>query len=152
MIILLAFLIVGIIINWFQTNKPQSDQARLKELKEQKEAYEKGLLKATNNERWIYIVARTLIAILLVLSNFLFFWYWNKPIDYNNQINFNEVLILGYSFIAFIIAGTPTRFVELIRTTIYNWRKRAHVGNINIEEVNKEIALLEERINKIKAA
>jgi hypothetical protein len=120
-------------------------------LKEQKKAYENGILKATNNERWIYLTARTLIALLLIFSNLLFYWFWNRPIDYNNQINFNEVLILGYSFVAFIIAGTPTKFVKLIRVTIYNWRKRELVGTINIEEINNEISILEERISKQKA-
>lgn len=152
LIILFAFLLVGIAYNWFQSKKTISDETRLKELKEQKQAYDNGILKASTNEKWIYITARTLIGLLLVLSNFIFFWFWNKPIDFNNQINFNEVLLLGYSFLAFIIAGTPTKFVKLLRNTIYNWRKREHVGKINIEEIKMEIAQIEERIQKQKAA
>lgn len=152
LIILFAFLLVGIAYNWFQSKKTISDETRLKELKEQKQAYDNGILKASTNEKWIYITARTLIGLLLILSNFIYFWFWNKPIDFNNQINFNEVLLLGYSFLAFIIAGTPTKFVKLLRITIYNWRKREHVGKINIEEIKMEIAQIEERIQKQKAA
>jgi hypothetical protein len=152
LIVLLAFLIIGIFYNWFQSQKPKSDEIRLSELNEQKKEYDSGILKASTSEWWIYITARTLIGLLLGFSNFLFYWYWNSPIDYNNQINFNEVLILAYSFIAFVIAGTPTKFVKIIRATIYNWRKREHVGAINIEEIKNEIAIIEGRIKKQKAA
>lgn len=151
LIILLVFLFVGIVYNYFQSKKPKSDEEKLKELKEQRLAYDNGVLKALTNEWWIYIIARSIIALFVILVNYVFYRYWNNPINYNNQISLNEALLLGYSFLAFIIAGTPTKFVELLRTTIYNWRKREHVGAINIDEVNKEIELLEELLKKQKA-
>lgn len=152
LIILSVLLLAGIFWDWYKSAKKQSDQDRLNELRDQKIAYENGIQKAVKNEWWIYIIARTLVALIIILLNFIFYWKWNDPLDYNLQINFNEVLVLGYSFLAFIIAGTPAKFVKLVRTTIYNIRKRAHVGQIDIDQVNHEILVLEERIKKHKAA
>ena len=49
-------------------------------------------------------------------------WYFFKVADKDlgKLLNLDEVIILSYSFLAFIIAGTPTKFVELLRTTTIN--------------------------------
>jgi hypothetical protein len=150
LIALFAYLIVGIIadlIAKWQFNK-LPDTEKLKRLNEQKKKYNEGLNRAIKNERLIYIVARSLIAILLLGINYYFFLFFNYEFDLNKQMGINNALILIYSFTAFAIAGTPTKFVKLIRESVYSLNKRWKVGKIDIDELNDKIRMLNEKINK----
>jgi uncharacterized membrane protein len=147
-VLLLVLIFADVFYKWKQRKK--SDQEKLESLKQDRVKYYEGIQRASVNEKWIYLVSRTLIAIGILLANVIYWKWYNQKFDLGEQLNFNEVYILIYSFLAFIIAGTPTKFVKLIRLTIYNFRKREHLGNLDIELINNEIAKLEEKIKNEK--
>lgn len=149
LIALFVYLIVGIIadvIAQWQFNK-LPDKEKLKRLNNQRDKYYEGINRAIINERLIYIVARSLIALVLIFINYFFYLYYNHEFDLNKQMGINNAIILIYSFTAFAIAGTPTRFVKLIRESVYSLNKRWKVGKIDIDELNYKIKVLEQKVD-----
>lgn len=145
-VILFALIILDI---FFKKKRSKlSDEEKLASLKKDREVFLIGIKLASKNEKWIYLISRSIIGLILLSINFIYWRFYNLNFKLSEQLNLNEAIILVYSFCAFIIAGTPTKFVKLIRVTIYNYRKRAHIGNLDIDLINNEISILEEMIKK----
>ena len=144
LILIMVLLIVGSLIDAYAKwkEKSLSDEEKLKKLLEDKTRYNKGVNRAFINEKWIYITARTFIAIALLILN-IWYYYFIVNQDLSKVLNLDEALILLYSFAAFAIAGTPSNFVKLLRNTTVNLRKRWHVGKLDIDLINKKIEVLE---------
>lgn len=151
-ILLSVILFVGIIVDIVQEGfyNRLSDEEKLARNQKEKQEYEKGIIKAETNEKWINIVTRLILAAIIFWLNYLYFEAFNTHTNFidqlNEQITINEAWILGYTFIAFILAGTPSRFIKLVRNTVLNLRKRSHVGHIDIQKVDERITELEAKI------
>ena len=145
-VIFLILIFLDVYFKW--KDKRLTDEEKLLNLKKDHEKCKEGIKRASTNEKWIYLISRSIIAIILVVLNLMYFNFRFINFDLSTQLNFNEAIILSYSFVAFMIAGTPSKFVKLIRITIFNYRKRAHLGKLDIDKIEKEIAELDMKIKK----
>ena len=66
-------------------------------------------------EKSTLIAGRALIGVLLIGANIWFNYYHIYPFDFTKLLDFNGVILLCYSFIAFITYGTPTNFAKNIK-------------------------------------
>lgn len=148
LILLAVIVFVGILADFFARKKYNalSDEEKLNLLISEQKAYYDGLEKAQNNEWWINIVTRLVIATVLVSLNLYYFCYISLQEEFMGKLNdvvlINEAIILGYTLVAFIIAGTPSKFVQTVRNAIFNLRVRYHVRHISIDEVNAKTEAL----------
>lgn len=152
-VILLVLVVADAFAKYRDKNK--TDDERLQDLKKLREKHNQGIKKSLKNEYWIYLTARSIISLLLLGTNALFYFFyciessWEKALG--SMLNLNEALILSYSFIAFTLYGTPSKFVKGIRQVIYRWRKRRNIPeNVNINDLNNEISALETKIEAEK--
>ena len=147
-IIVMTYLLFGIvadlIANWKFNKLPIHE--RLKIRKEESRKYYEGIEKAYKGEKVIYFTARTVIALIVLVINYLYWLNYNADFDLNKQAGVNNILILGYSFLAFVIAGTPKKFVEITRKTVLSLNRRWFVGKIDITKVEQDITNLEEKL------
>ena len=149
LIVILVILIIGALIDAYLRWKEKNltDEEKLERLKKDHNRYLKGNNKAFINEKWIYFTSRTIIAIGLLSWNIRFYYVTTNQ-DLSKVLNMDEVIILVYSFLAFAIAGTPSRFVKSLRRWILNIQKGWHVGKLDITLINKEIEELEFKITQ----
>ena len=72
--------------------------------------------------------------------------YYKLPFSFkkssNEILRFNSLLLLAYSFIAFISYGTPAKFVDSLKSII-----TALLQKFNIDTYNHFERLVEERTN-----
>lgn len=67
----------------------------------------------------VLILGRMLIVICLLTYNYvLYFKYNSDQFDLSKQLNYNEALLLSYSFICFILYGSVTKFVVAMKWMI----------------------------------
>lgn len=75
-----------------------------------------------NKEQQILLLSRLFIALALLFANYLYMKHYKLPFDIkrssNEVLRFNSLLLLVYSFIAFVSYGTPARFVESLKLLI----------------------------------
>ncbi|NVK66375.1 MAG: hypothetical protein HWE22_17415 [Flavobacteriales bacterium] len=152
-VLLLVLIIADALEN--RRERKKTDAEKLQDLKELREKYNSGIKRSVRNEFWIYFIARTIIVGLIVGLNLFFYFSYYSNLHWENALahlmNINEALILIYSFIAFMIYGTPSKFVKGIRQVIYRWRKRRNLpANLDIDQLEKEIAALEAKIKADK--
>lgn len=73
-------------------------------------------------ENRILLVSRLFIAIGLLLANYYYMKQYKIPFDLkkssNELLRFNSVLVLVYSFVAFVSYGTPAKFMESLKSII----------------------------------
>lgn len=140
-------MLLDIILN--SLSSTNRDKKRLDQLQRFKREYHKGVYDAKKKSDLINLRARTLIALTLLAANL-----WQVSFDasfesnYSRLINFNEAIILGYTFIAFIIAGTPRAFVDLLKKYILKLCLFANVRNYDIEAIEEEITYLRAKLEK----
>lgn len=110
---------------------------KIMELQQKKEAIRK-------KERQILLLSRLFIALVLLLANYLYMKHYKLPFDIkrsgNEMLRFNSLVLLGYSFIAFVSYGTPARFVESLK-----WLITSLLQKFNIDTYGYFNQLLEER-------
>lgn len=74
------------------------------------------------NERRILLFSRLFIAACLLIINYLYMKHYKIPFDLkkgsNEMLRFNSVVVLVYSFIAFVSYGTPAKFMEVLKDLI----------------------------------
>lgn len=74
------------------------------------------------NERRILLFSRLFIAVCLLIINYLYMKHYKIPFDIkkgsNEMLKFNSIVVLAYSFIAFVTYGTPAKFVEVLKDLI----------------------------------
>lgn len=73
-------------------------------------------------ERFIFLVSRLLVAMMLVLTNYIYMKYYKIPFDVKKSLSellrVNSMILLAYSFVAFITYGTPARFVDSLKLLV----------------------------------
>jgi hypothetical protein len=149
--ILIVFAIVAIIltIGWIinETGKkrtiaePDEEDEKLPDAEAEKKKLETRLgeidsrIKSIQNrkfeiaarEKKIFISARLTIGVMLVALNALYIYFTNWPFKLDAQLNVNGAILLVYSFFAFITYGTPTRFINALKTKIAYFLKKKHI-------------------------
>lgn len=73
-------------------------------------------------EKQILLVSRLCIALTLLLANYLYMKHYKVAFDFkkssNEMLRFNSMLLLIYSFVAFVSYGTPAKFVDSLKSLI----------------------------------
>lgn len=114
-------------------------EEKLMDLQRKKEAIRR-------KERQILLVSRLFVAFGLLLANYFYMKYYKLPFSFkkssNEILRFNSLLLLAYSFIAFISYGTPAKFVDSLKSII-----TALLQKFNIDTYNHFERLVEERTN-----
>lgn len=109
--------------------------------------------RAIKAEKRILIWARIVIAFGFVLLNIWYYITFNRSMfDLGNQMNINGVVVMLYSFIAFVIHGTPEKFIRNIKLNTKIYLRRKHLPLLSElkslenerEQLLKEIELLEQ--------
>lgn len=96
-------------------------------------------------EKYVFMAARGLIGICLITLNVLYLWHKQWIFSLDKQLNFNGSVLLCYSFLAFITYGTPSRFVNALKTKISYFLKRKHI------ELFEELDPLKIKVTKLQA-
>jgi hypothetical protein len=73
-------------------------------------------------EKQMLLLSRLFIALLLIVANIIYMKHYKIPFDLkkssNEMLRFNSVLLLCYSFMAFISYGTPAKLVESLKSIV----------------------------------
>lgn len=151
--IVLIILIIGLVILYFaekskkEKKKPTKEelkkkrlediQARIKVLEPQKEQLQQ-------TEKKYFFWARFIIGLILVTLNALYLYFDNWT-DFNlgDQLNINAGIALIYSFVAFILYGSPSALVRAIKKRASQVFLRNHIHVLTelqeLKEEEKEI-------------
>lgn len=159
-IALIVFVIVLIIITvgWFfsKLNKTDYEEAvvvededeleikkqRLKEVEDKIASLELKKVQIQKTEKRYLITARVVIGVGMLLINAWFankYIYFNDTFELNKILSFNSAILLCYSFVAFMLYGTPANFVAALKNIISNFLKNKHVDTLTeLEKLIKE--------------
>lgn len=102
--------------------------------------------KLDNTEKIIYLWSRIIIATGFVAINLGYLFYSKWSFDLGGHLNLNGAIVLGYSFFAFIIYGSPAVLVKEIKLKSSNLLKRKHIhilSELKNFEKEREVLLIE---------
>lgn len=158
--IVAIILIIGLVILYFadkakqEKKKPKEEkpeksrlqivQERITELEPQKQIL-------LSREKRYFFIARLIIAIILVTINWLYLRYDNwTNFSLGDQLNINAGIVLTYSFVAFILYGSPSALVKAIkrRASQVFLRNQIHVLS-ELEQLEEEEANIQNEMNEI---
>jgi hypothetical protein len=110
---------------------------------------ENGLKKT---ERIIFRSSRITVGVVILCLNGLWFHlHLSRQFDLGEILNFNESLLLLYAFVAFLIYGTPGRFVKAMKNKISGYLARNHLGILGeLKVFRKEEKELIKRIKDLE--
>ena len=114
-------------------NRLEEIQARIKTLEPKKEQLEK-------TERKYFLFARLVIGAILLTLNGLYLYFDNlKDFSLGDQLNINGGIALIYSFVAFLLYGSPNALVKAIKTRASQIFLRNHIHVLTeLEDLQKE--------------
>jgi TM2 domain-containing membrane protein YozV len=163
-IILIVIVIVLIIITvgWLfsKLNKSDNEDAAFEYQEDDLEAKKKKLkgieykitplesikVQIEKTEKKYLIAARLVIGFFMICLNVLFahyFIYFDGTFELNKILSFNSAVLLCYSFIAFLLYGTPGSFVAALKNTITNYLTKKHIHTLTeLEKLIKERDML----------
>lgn len=145
-LIIIVVMLIIITIGWFFWAQQKKEERRIAEEGKAKRLLEvESRIQILDNdkrqieeiERLILIAARTLIGSFLVFFNFLHIYYFVFPFNLGDVLNFNGVILLGYSFFSFITYGTPTNLILNIKKQISNYLRAKHINSLEELELLK---------------
>ncbi len=156
MFVIMIFLIaiIFITVGWAASkllyeDKPltlDDKRKRLKTVEEKLLSLQKRKEEIRKKEQQLLLVSRLFIAIALIFGNYLYLTHFKIPINFkkssNEILRFNSLLLLAYSFIAFISYGTPAKFVESLKSIITSLLQK-----FNIDTYHQFEKLVAERSN-----
>ncbi|PBQ34588.1 hypothetical protein CNR22_23355 [Sphingobacteriaceae bacterium] len=98
-------------------------------------------------ERQILLVSRFFIALTLLLANYFYMQHYKLPFDLkrssNEMLRFNSMVLLVYSFIAFVSYGTPAKFVDSLKSLITSLLQKFSIDTYSqFEKLLNERAVL----------
>lgn len=151
--IILLFLLVGLFFEKEKEIKRIEDKEknqrrlktveyRIKILQSQKESIE-------TREKKILLLARIIISVILVTSNYLYYHYCLFFLTLSDILDFNAAILLGYAFIAYILYGTIDKFVLVLKLKITHILRRNHIDSLTELEylLDEKKSLLKELEN-----
>lgn len=143
-----------------ETSKREKEILRQKLLKEKNERLE--IVKANlitllrkkdeimQKEKRIFYQARGILSISIILINGIYFYIWNWPLNLDAFLQFNELVLLSYSFFAFFTYGTPSNLVKGLKEKIALYLKRKNIHTIEeIEALKEEQKILIKEIEEL---
>ena len=151
-IIIFLILVIFITVGWaanklLDHDKPltlDDKRRRLKTVEDKILDLQQKKESIRRKESQILLLSRLFIALLLVFANYLYMKHYHLPFDIkrsgNEMLRFNSLVLLGYSFIAFVSYGTPARFVESLK-----WLITSLLQKFSIDTYGYFNQLLEER-------
>lgn len=149
---ILVYIFIGFLINAFIKifNAGKSDEKKLKDLEDRRSEYLEDKRVAESKAKKINLAARIVLGVSILYANYLYIVHSNMEIAHGFQeiLSFNEAIIISYSFVALVIAGTPKKFVSMINNIILNLCLFAHVRNYDIESIESNIQKLKDKIEK----
>jgi hypothetical protein len=124
--ITIIFLTVGWAANkLLKEDKPltlDDKKKRLKAIEDKLMDLQRRKEEIRSKERQMLLLSRLFIAMMLILANYIYMKHYRLPFNFkkssNEMLRFNSMLLLCYSFIAFISYGTPARFVESLKSIV----------------------------------
>ena len=132
MFVLLIFFIaiIFITVGWaanklLKEDKPlnlDDKKRRLKEVEDKIMELQARKEEIRSKERRMLLISRLFIAICLILANYIYMKHYKIPFNLkkssNEMLRFNSIVVLVYSFIAFVSYGTPAKFVESLKSIV----------------------------------
>lgn len=115
------------------------------------------------NERRILLFSRLFIAVCLLLANYFYMKHYKIPFDIkkgsNEMLKFNSIVVLVYSFVAFVSYGTPAKFVEVLKDIITSLIQKFNIDTYSLynrlmverNELLTEIDIEEKQIKNNRA-
>lgn len=129
-IIIFLIAIIFITVGWaanklLENDKPLTlgdKKKRLKTVEDKIMELQRKKEEMKSKERQILLVSRLCIALALLLANYLYMKHYKLSFDIkrslNDMLRFNSLILLAYSFIAFVSYGTPAKFVDSLKSLI----------------------------------
>ena len=117
---------------------------QLEDIQKRMDSIERIKEEIFTNERYFYIGSRALLGFFLIIANIIYLHYsrnWDIALD--KQVDFNGAILLGYSFLAFVTYGTPTRLVSSMK------KKTQYFVNKKIKEKDRHFNYLLLQKNKL---
>lgn len=157
MFVIIIFLIavIFITVGWaanklLDNDKPltlDDKKKRLKNVEDKIMELQKKKEMMKSKERQILLVSRLCIALALLLANYLYMKHYKLPFDIKksltDMLRFNSLIVLAYSFIAFVSYGTPAKFVESLKSLITSLLQKFNIDTYShFEKLLAERAVL----------
>ena len=154
MFVIIIFLIavIFITVGWaanklLDNDKPltlDDKKKRLKTVEDKIMELQKKKEEMKRKERQILLVSCLCIALTLLLANYLYMKHYKLAFDIKKSLNkmlrFNSLILLVYSFTAFVSYGTPAKFVDSLKSLITSLLQK-----FNIDTYSQFDKLLTER-------
>lgn len=147
--IVLVILLVGLIFYFLkdkskkEPKKPTKEELkknRLEEVQERIKILEPKKEQLEKTERKYFLFARLVIGAILLTLNGLYLYFDNlKDFSLGDQLNINGGIALIYSFVAFLLYGSPNALVKAIKTRASQIFLRNHIHVLTeLEDLQKE--------------
>ena len=142
-IIILLIAVIFITVGWaanklLDDDKPltlEDKKKRLKTIENKIMDLQRKKEEMKRKERQILLVSRLCIALTLILANYLYMKHYRLPLDIKKSLNemlrFNSLILLVYSFIAFVSYGTPAKFVDSLKSLITSLLQKFNIDTYN---------------------
>lgn len=129
-IIVLLVVLIFVTVGWvarklLDEDKPltlEDKKKRLKSIENKIMELQGRKEEIKSKERFIFLISRLFIALMLVLTNYVYMKYYKIPFDVKKSLNemlrFNSMILLAYSFVAFVTYGTPAKFVDSLKQLV----------------------------------
>jgi hypothetical protein len=150
--ILIVLILVLIILTFGWFVKKEKIEKEIKNIESRiKDIYERILIlrnkkkKLEEIKKLRFLLVRIIIGIILITVNYLFIKNTIKVFDlriiFNSVLTINGIILMGYSFIAFISYGTISNFSSALKSKITYILEKKHIDSI------EELILLEDELN-----
>jgi len=143
-----------------ETSKREQEERKQKILKEKNERLE--IVKASliillrekdeisRKEKRMFRQTRVILSLSIILGNGIYSYFWNWPLTLGAFLNFNELILLGYSFFAFLTFGTPSNLVKGLKEKVALYLKRKNIHTLEeIEALKQEQEILIKEIEEL---
>lgn len=129
-IIVFLIVIIFLTVGWaarklLDDDKPLTlpdKKKRLKSVEDKIMELQKKKEEMKSKERLIFLVSRLFVALMLVLTNYIYMKVYKIPFDLKKSLSemlrFNSMVLLAYSFMAFVSYGTPAKFVDSLKALV----------------------------------
>ena len=154
-ILIILISIIFITVGWaanklLEEDKPltlEDKKRRLKAVEDKLMELQRKKEEIRSKERKMLLVSRLFIALALLYANYFYMKHYKLPFDLkkssNEMLRFNSIVVLAYSFIAFVSYGTPAKFVESLKSIVTSLLQKFSIDTYSVfEKLMAERAVL----------
>jgi hypothetical protein len=151
-IIILTILSLGLIFRKekkedIQIKEVDENQKRLEEIECRIAEIELRKKATEKTKKRIFLFARIGISLIILIINYLYIFIYKKHFTLSYLLNFNYFILLSYSFIAFIIYGTPSKLVSSLKYMIVQILRRNRIDiTEELEKLTKERTFIKSKM------